>query len=71
MDNAKPWYQSKTMWANIVAFGATMATIAGVDLGLDAATQAELVAGVMAIVNVVLRAVTTAGVTMTSKKDPA
>jgi hypothetical protein len=65
MQQTKPWYASKTIWANLVAFAATMATIAGIDLGFDAATQAELVAGVMAIVNVALRMITSAGVSMT------
>lgn len=64
----KPWYQSKTVWGTIVAFAATIGTITNVDLGLDAATQTELVGGIMAIVNVALRMVTAGGLSLTSKQ---
>ena len=60
--NNKPWYASKTIWANIVAFAATLAVIFGVDLGLTPETQAEIVAAVLAAVNIVLRLVTTQGI---------
>ena len=56
--DAKSWYASKTIWANIVAFGATVAVIAGVDVGLTAEVQAQIVAAVLAVVNVVLRLIT-------------
>lgn len=57
---SKPWYASKTIWANVVAFVATMATVFGLDLPFDlsAEVQAEIVAAVMAVVNIVLRFVT-------------
>jgi uncharacterized membrane protein YadS len=58
MNESKPWYQSKTLWANIVAAAATLATVLGVDIGLTPETQAELVAGIMVAVNIVLRFVT-------------
>lgn len=54
----KPWYASKTIWANIVAGIAAIGLAFGLDLGLDADTQAQIVAGVMALVNVGLRFVT-------------
>jgi len=56
----KPWYASKTIWANVIAFAATVATVFGVDLPLDltAEMQAEIVAAIMAVVNIVLRFVT-------------
>ena len=54
----KKWYESKTLWANIIAGAATIATVFGVDLGLTPETQAELVAGVMVLVNIMLRFVT-------------
>ena len=57
MDN-KPWYASKTLWANIIAGAVTVAGALGLNLGLDSAAQAELVAGVMVVVNIVLRLVT-------------
>ena len=58
----KPWFASKTIWANIVAFAATAAVIAGVDVGLTPEVQAEIVAAVLAGVNVVLRLITKQGI---------
>ena len=60
--NSKPWYASKTIWTNIAAFAATVAVIFGVDLGLTPETQAEIVAAVLAGVNIVLRLLTTKAV---------
>ena len=54
----KPWYASKTIWTNLVAFAATVAVIAGVDVGLTPEVQAEIVAAVLAGVNIVLRLIT-------------
>ena len=59
---SKPWYASKTIWTNIVAFAATIAVIAGVDIGLTPETQAEIVAAVLAGINIVLRLLTTKAV---------
>lgn len=59
METGKPFWASKTLWANVIAFAAVLATTFGVDLGLDAETQLALVGGVMAVVNIVLRFVTT------------
>ena len=55
---SKSWYASKTIWANLVAFAATVAVIAGVDVGLTPEVQAEIVAAVLAGVNIVLRLIT-------------
>ena len=41
MNNTKVWWQSKTVWASIVAVLAGVATLAGVNL--DATLQDELV----------------------------
>lgn len=59
--DSKPWYASKTIWANILAFAATVATVLGVDLPFELTpeTQAEIVAAIMAVVNIALRFVTT------------
>jgi len=57
----KPWFASKTIWVNVVAFVAAIAGGFGLDLGLDAEAQASLVAGIMAVVNVALRLVTKTG----------
>ncbi|WP_206454871.1 hypothetical protein [Aurantimonas marina] len=40
MNEAKPWYQSRTVWGGLVAFGAAMAGLLGVDI--DAATHEML-----------------------------
>jgi hypothetical protein len=40
MNNTKPWWQSKTVWASIMAMLAGMASLAGVSL--DATLQDEL-----------------------------
>lgn len=54
----KKWYVSRTVWANVIAGGVTVATVFGLDLGLSPETQAELVTGIMVVVNLVLRFVT-------------
>lgn len=54
----KKWYQSKTVWANILAAVATLAGVFGLDLGLTPEVQAQIVGGIMAVVNIVLRFVT-------------
>lgn len=55
----KPIYASKTFWVNIVALVASVGTAFGLDLGLDAETQMTIALGILAGVNVFLRAVTT------------
>lgn len=65
----KAWYKSKTIWANIVAFVVTMAGVFGLDVEVTQETQAQIVAGVMAVVNVVLRLATDSPVG--AKDDPA
>jgi outer membrane lipoprotein SlyB len=40
IENAKPWWQSKTMWGGIIAGAAGLGGLFG--LSLDAGTQAEL-----------------------------
>tara|TARA_R110000744_G_scaffold144595_1_gene256719 strand:+ start:336 stop:521 length:186 start_codon:yes stop_codon:yes gene_type:complete len=54
----KPWYCSKTLWVNVIAGAVTVAGAFGVDVGLEAEEQAQIVAGVMVIVNIALRFVT-------------
>ena len=51
----KPWYASRMIWANVVGLAAASATAAGLDVGLDGETQASIVTGILAFVNVVLR----------------
>lgn len=49
----KPWYKSRTIWANIIATGAM---IAQSSLGFE--VTPEEVAGVLVVVNLVMRYVT-------------
>ena len=59
---SKRWYLSKTLWANLLAGGAVIATVFGLDLGLTPESQAEIVAGVLVIANLILRLVTKQGI---------
>jgi hypothetical protein len=56
---SKKWYLSKTLWASIIGGAATLATVFGVDVGLTAEVQAEIVAGALAVVGIILRFKTT------------
>ena len=58
----KPWFASKTLWVNLVALIAAVTGAFGMDLGLDPETQTSIVAGVMGVVNIVLRFVTKSAV---------
>lgn len=60
MMDSKPWWASKTLWTNFVAVVAAVAVGFGFDFGVDA--QAELVVGVMAVVNLALRFATKTGI---------
>jgi len=64
MDNSKPFWASKTLWANIVALVAVLTASFGFDLGLDAETQTAVVAAIMTVVNIVMRLVTKGPVTL-------
>lgn len=54
----KSWLASKTIWTNLILGAVTVATALGVDVGLDATAQAELVAGIVVVANLILRFVT-------------
>jgi len=51
----KPFWQSKTLWVNVIAGVATVAGVFKLDLGLTPEVQAELATGILAVVNIVLR----------------
>ena len=59
MTDNKPFWQSKTVWVNVVALVATLAGAFKLDLGLTPEVQATVVTAIMALVNVGLRFVTT------------
>lgn len=54
----KPWFASKTIWVNAVAFIAAITAGLGLDLGLTPETQASIVGGILAVINIYLRTVT-------------
>ena len=56
---SKSFLASKTLWVNLIAGIATVSGAFGLDLGLDAETQTAIATGVLAVVNIVLRLVTT------------
>lgn len=60
----KPWYTSKTLWVNILTLVAAVSGAFGLDLGLDTETQASIVAGILAVANIILRLVTKDGVSV-------
>lgn len=64
MTDTKKWYESRTFWVNIIALIASITGAFGVDLGLTPEAQAALVGGIMSIVNLILRFVTTKPVTI-------
>lgn len=59
----KPVYASKTLWVNIVALVGSILAAKGWDLGLTPEVQGSVVAGIMAVVNIVLRFTTKSAVT--------
>lgn len=60
----KPWYKSKTLWVNGLTLIAAIAGAFGIDLGLDDETKTTIVAGALAVANVVLRLVTNSKVSV-------
>lgn len=64
--DTKPFYASKTLWANIIAGAGAVLTAFGLDLGLDAETQTAIVGGVMAVINIFLRLSTKAPVSISA-----
>lgn len=59
----KPFWQSRTLWVNVIAGVATVAGVFKLDLGLTPEVQAELATGILAVVNIVLRFTTKTAVT--------
>jgi hypothetical protein len=48
MDGAKNWYQSKTVWGALIAVGASMLQVAGVDFGAEEQAQLAEIAVTLA-----------------------
>lgn len=59
-EEGKPFWASKTIWVNIVAFVATMSAAFGVDLGLDLTVEGQtaLVGSILTVTNIILRITT-------------
>jgi hypothetical protein len=60
----KPFWASKTLWINLITLVAAISTAFGVDLGLDPEAQIAIVGTVMSVINIVLRFVTRAPVSI-------
>jgi len=60
----KPFYKSKTLWANLLAGLAAILTSFGFTFGLDPENQTAIIGGIMAIANMLLRLTTVAPVGM-------
>ena len=52
---AKKWFQSKTLWVNLLAGIGAITGAIGIDIGLTPEMQLSVVTAIMAVVNVVLR----------------
>lgn len=55
-ENPKHLFESKTFWANAVAIFGLIGARYGLDVPVE--EQGELVAGILAVVNIVLRIIT-------------
>jgi hypothetical protein len=53
----KPWYQSKTIWLNVVTVLIVSLTAISREMGLTA-TQLEIIAVIVAVLNILLRVLT-------------
>ena len=62
MKDTKPFWASKTLWANAVSVIAAVSIGFGFDLGLDPETQTSIIVAIMGVVNVVLRFMTKMGI---------
>ena len=58
----KKWYQSKTIWLNILGGIGSVGLAFGLDLGLTPEVQSAIAMGGIALVNLILRLVTSKGI---------
>ena len=58
MQDVKPFWASRTIWVNIIAGVAGLAGAFGIDFGLTAEQQAQIVGGILIVANIILRLVT-------------
>ena len=65
MNDSKIWWASKTLWANVIGGAVAIGTAFGFDLGLAPEDQTAIVGGIMTVINVILRFMTSAPVTVT------
>lgn len=55
----KPWYKSRTFWANVVSL---VAIVLSTEFGIT--LTAEEVAAIMSVINIILRALTSEGLVL-------
>lgn len=58
MEPTKPWWASRTIWANVLGGMVAVAAAFGFDIGITAEEQATIVGGMLAAVNIYLRVTT-------------
>lgn len=63
--DSKPFWASKTLIVNVLAGFAAVAGAFGIDAGLDPEAQAAIATGALAVINIILRFITKAPVTVT------
>lgn len=62
---AKSIFASRTLWANVIGGAIAIGTAFGLNLDVDAEAQTAIVGGIMAVVNIILRFMTVAPVSVT------
>jgi uncharacterized membrane protein len=62
MPDTKAWYWSKTLWINVLMF---LLTLAQSDLLIGMNLDPKIIASIVAVVNIVLRFLTTTALTPT------
>jgi hypothetical protein len=65
MENAKPWWTSKTIWTNLIALAGSLV----VAIGFDPGRWAEISTVSLAVVNVALRLITNEPVSLTTDQS--
>lgn len=58
IQSEKNWWESKTVWANILALLGSVFTVVGLDINIDTETHVLLITSLLGSLNVVLRVFT-------------
>lgn len=66
--NSKPWYESKTVWVNIIAIALAVGYYLLDTPGIVPAAYVTYVAAGLGVLNIILRSIGTEPITLTRKK---